>query len=125
MKRREFVERILSSVTLLPVGAALLTGCGDDDGGTTPPDPPTCELPDGGVCSTFDAGGSSNTHGHLLTVTAAQIAACATVSIPSTGGDHPHTVTLTDEDLDELATGCTVTVTSNDSHAHTWVISFI
>lgn len=43
----------------------------------------------------------------------------------SMGGTHDHSVDVTAAELSELAGNGTVTVTSQDTHAHTWVITCV
>lgn len=38
------------------------------------------------------------------------------------GGAHSHQVTLTDDDIDDVLNGVTVTVQTSGGHAHTWVL---
>ena len=61
-------------------------------------------------------------HGHTAIITAAQLAATNAVSLDISGSaNHPHTVSLTDVEVGQIAGGTRVTKTSsnNDAHAHT------
>jgi hypothetical protein len=41
----------------------------------------------------------------------------------STGGTHPHSVVISAGEMATLRDSCTVTVASDDTHAHTWVLT--
>ncbi|TNE86492.1 MAG: hypothetical protein EP330_22400 [Deltaproteobacteria bacterium] len=77
-------------------------------------------------CNTANsASGDSDTHGHTLTVPAADLASGLGGTYTSTGGDHDHEVTLSGDDMDFLLDNCSVQVTSDSGgHSHTWEISF-
>ena len=76
----------------------------------------------GGGCA-GDGSGPSDTHGHSIVIPEADWLAGNPGNYNSTGGDHNHVVPMSAQDMADLAAGCTVTVQSNDSHAHTWIIS--
>lgn len=123
MKRREFIEGVALSVALVPAGASLLAGCGDDGGAS---DPDAGPVIDGGGCGDGNATGMSDFHSHTVTLTPAQIDAGAMIVVPAVGGGHPHDVPFTPSDLAALESGCTVTVTSTDSdHDHDWIVNVV
>ena len=106
----------------LALGAiAVLDGCGDSgnggDGGSS-----------GASCTDGANGPSDLQLGHSHTIAILQ----ADIDDPqdrtytsSTGGTHNHSVAVTAAELAELAANGTVTVMSNDMHAHTWVITCV
>ncbi|MFW2388677.1 MAG: hypothetical protein ACN4G0_10095 [Polyangiales bacterium] len=67
--------------------------------------------------------GPSDTHGHEIEIPQADIDDPQDREYSSTGGTHPHTVAVTAAQYAELAANGSVTVTSNDTHAHTWVLT--
>lgn len=78
-----------------------------------------------GACDTAAAAsGPSDSHGHVVDIPAADLAAGAGGTYACTGGGHPHDVTLTSDDMATLLDTCTVTVSSDSGgHPHTWVIT--
>jgi hypothetical protein len=106
LSRKEFLK-----LTVILGAGGLVMACGED----------TAE---GGNCTQngAQAGTISSNHGHTATVPAADINANApkTYSIQGTS-NHNHTISLTAEQLAQLAQGQSVTVTSTTdaSHAHT------
>jgi hypothetical protein len=86
------------------VGAAALSGCDPGAGATS------------GACTTAWATAISENHGHDVQVSADDLAAAAdkTYEIQGTA-DHTHEVTLTAAELDLIARGNGVTVTSTEA----------
>jgi hypothetical protein len=122
MKRRAFLEMSLATLTL-PI---TLVACGDP---ATTDDEPTdsgdnTDSGTGDACDTgADGAGTADSHGHTITVAAADLAAGTGGTYTSTG-DHTHDVTLTAQDMTDLLADCTVTVSSTaGGHDHTWVIT--
>jgi hypothetical protein len=104
---REFVLAMLAGVTIT------ISACSDNDSSS-----PTGPSSSGGSVS----GTVSANHGHVATVTAANITAAAAVSLDITGSaTHPHTVTLTAAQVQQIGNRQQVVVTSttNDAHQHT------
>jgi hypothetical protein len=131
MKAADFLKA--SVVLLLAVG-----GCSDDeskvdaspriDGAARPdadPNRPDARRPDAqpGACVIAAASGTSDIHGHSLAIPVEPINNPVTSVFNSTGGDHSHAVLVSSAKLTELGQNCAVTVTSNDTHAHTWTIT--
>lgn len=80
----------------------------------------------GAVAACVDgAGGPSNTHGHMVSIPQTHIDDPQDRMYGSTGGTHDHTVSVTSAQLTELAANGTVTVSSNDTHLHTWIITCV
>lgn len=119
MKRRTLLKLGLATVSMPMV----LVAC--DDGGAELIDSGTADTGEGETCDTASsAQGDSNSHGHTLVVTAAEIASGLGGTYTSTGGDHDHEVTLTGDDMTDLLDNCTIEVTSDSGgHSHTWSIS--
>ncbi|MCO4745856.1 MAG: hypothetical protein KC912_13765 [Proteobacteria bacterium] len=126
MNRRHFLEMSMATL-VLPM---TLVACGEpdaDDDNTGDSGDNTdsgTDTNDGGSCNTAgDGTGDSNSHGHVITVSAADLATGTGGTYTSTG-DHTHDVTLTAQDMTDLLANCTVTVSSTaGGHEHTWVIT--
>lgn len=107
----ELSRRELLKLTGVLGAGGLVMACGEDP-------------PGGGRCTPNGARAEaiSSNHGHTATVPAADINANApkTYSIQGTS-NHDHTLSLTAEQLTQLAQGQSVTVTSTTdaSHSHT------
>jgi len=71
---------------------------------------------------TAGAGGFANSHGHMIEIPQAHIDDPQDRTYSATGGDHSHSVDVTAAQLTELATNGVAEVSSNDTHAHTWMI---
>jgi hypothetical protein len=78
-----------------------------------------------GALCTAGANGPSNTHGHSISIPQAHIDDPQDRTYRSSGGDHNHNVTVTAADFAALAANGVVTVTSDDTHLHTWVITCV
>lgn len=151
LERREFIQ-MAGAGLLATVGGGMWVACTgedapsngsgvdatDDRGATGGDAPDTSNMSDGAVdetaadqtdemvtCVIDEASGESNTHGHLLSIPKTDIDNPQDRLYQSTGGGHDHTVALTASELEELGGNCTVTVSSNDTHAHTWVITIV
>lgn len=105
--RREFT---LESALAMLAGVTITISCGDDT--TTP------TSPDGSVSGTVSAN-----HGHVATITNAQITAAGALSLDIRGtADHTHTVTLSADEVRQIGSRQRVTktsTTSTDGHSHT------
>ena len=121
MKRREFLKHTAATAALMSTGA--LSACGDSKGDTADSGTTTGTTTGTTVCTIADANGPSDTHNHSLLIPAADLTNPVDGNYMSTGGTHDHLVTLTAADLTTLATNCPVTVNSNDSHFHEWIIT--
>lgn len=118
--RREFTA---ASVMALLAGVTVtLSGCG---GGSNPgsPDPNPSPTPTPAPPASGDkVGAISANHGHMATVTGAQITLAGAVSLDIHGtADHTHTVELTATEIQQIGAGTRVakTTTTNSSHDHT------
>ncbi len=144
MKRRDFLTGIFGAAALAPIA---LAGCGkaDDDtsstgttdtsdtsdtgGGTTDTGGGTTDTDTDTDTDTTDTGcegeaaGPADSHGHKLTIPAADVAAGSAKSYATTGGGHDHTVEVSSSDMAKLANCETVVITSSDGHSHSWTVS--
>ncbi len=114
MTRKQFLRTIVGA-GIGVAGVATLAACGGDDGG--PADAP------GGSCTTPTATIAGN-HGHIITVTKAEVTAATAKSYDIMGtATHTHTVMVTAGNFATLAGGGTVTITSSASgHTHDVVV---
>jgi ABC-type Zn uptake system ZnuABC Zn-binding protein ZnuA len=115
ISRREFTRE---SVLAMLAGVVItITGCSDS------PSAPSQGGSGGGGSTTGDVSGVvSANHGHIAMVTAAQITAAGAVSLDIMGqATHPHTVSLTASQVQQIGSRQQVVVTSttNESHLHT------
>lgn len=107
LSRREFTVESLMALFAGVTITVSATACGG--GGNSGP-----SAPDGSRSGTISAN-----HGHVATVTSAQITAGNSVSLNIRGSsDHPHTVDLTAAEVVQIGNGQSVTKTStNDGSA--------
>jgi hypothetical protein len=118
LTRREFtVESILA---LLAGVTITVSGCGSGySSSPTAPTPTTTTPP---ATTTQDVNGAINAnHGHVATVTSAQITAANAVSLNIQGAaTHNHVVSLTADQIRMIAARTQVAVesTNNDGHQH-------
>jgi hypothetical protein len=118
LDRREFtlqlVLAVLSGATITVVSA-----CG---GGGNPPSPSPSPNPGGtnGITGTV-----TGNHGHTATITNAQLTAANAVSLDIRGGaDHPHTISLSANQVMQVAARQRVSVESTNEVAHTHTVIF-
>ena len=113
ISRREFT---VESVLALLAGVTItVSGCGDDD-------PPTSPSPG---ASTDVTGTISANHGHVATVTSAQITAGGAIVLPIQGqATHPHTVSLTADEVRTIGARTRVEKTSTSDNGHTHTVTF-
>ncbi len=120
--RREVT--VQSALAMLSGVAITLSSCGDSNSPTTPstpsPPPPPAAPPAGDNVGVVGAN-----HGHTAVITAAQLAAANAVSLDISGSaNHPHTVTLTDTEVGQIAGGTRVQKASSNNQAHTHTVTF-
>jgi hypothetical protein len=117
LSRREFTRE--SVLALLSGVVITITGCGSDSSSVTGPS-------SGGGGGGGGAAGGVNgvvsaNHGHIATVSDAEINAANDVSLDIRGNaDHTHSVNLTGAQLTQIGNGQQVATTStnNDGHNH-------
>lgn len=121
LDRREFTLKfalaILSGVTIT------IIGCGDDSSpmSSTPTPTPTPDQPTSGEVM----GSISANHGHEAVITGAQLMEGNALQLDITGNaDHPHTVELSADELDQIGNGQTVSKTSTTELAHNHIVAF-
>jgi hypothetical protein len=118
ISRREFT--VEWALAMLAGVAITISGCGSDSPSSPTPSPGGGG--GGGTASGDVSGAISANHGHIATVTAARINAAAGFDLDIMGNaTHPHTVTLSASQVQQIGTRQTVAVTSttNESHNHT------
>ncbi len=129
MRRRDFVKRLSAGLALGPL-VLKLQAC--TVGGDTPP--PGSGGGGGGTGSgggSVDAGSDllqfqvtnmdSSGHSHWFFIECSQVEAGADTSYTAEGS-HTHVVNVTGADLDRILAGDSITINTNDTHAHTWII---
>ncbi len=117
LSRRQFTRE--SVLALLSGVVITVTGCGSDSGSPTTPSTGG-DGGNGGVDGTVSAN-----HGHIATVTDAQVDAGNDVSLDIRGNaDHTHTVNLTGAELTQIDNGEQVAVTTTNTQAHTHRVTF-
>jgi len=122
MDRRQFTS--LAAALAALSGVAITIGCGSDSSPTSGNG--------GGSGGTGGTGGSvdkmgtiSNNHGHVATITAAQLSAGGGVRLDITGSsDHPHTVELSAGEISSVAAGQRVSKESSSEAAHNHTVTF-
>jgi hypothetical protein len=125
LDRREFT--VASALALLSGVTITITACGGSGGDPGYAAPPTS--PTGGADANGNVTGAISTnHGHVATVTSAQLAAGSGFVLNIQGqADHAQSVELSATDLGQIASGVLVTKTSStastDGHRHTVLFS--
>jgi hypothetical protein len=117
LTRREFT--VETALAMLAGVTITISGCGDDDDDN--PTNPTNTTP-----PAADRTGTVGTnHGHVATITAAQLTAgmALTLNIQGTA-PHPHTVSLTQTDVTEISGGRRVDKVSSTDQAHSHTVTF-
>jgi hypothetical protein len=112
LSRRQFT--IASALAALS-GAVITIGCGSDSSpmGNTPP--PSADA----------TGAISGNHGHVATITAAQLGAGNTLVLNIQGAaTHDHTVQLTAAEIGQVRDRRQVVKTSSDTASHTHTVTF-
>ena len=115
LDRREFtVGAMLAGVSIT------ISGCGGGGGGTGGGSP-TQPTPTNGD----RLGNVSANHGHEARITAAELTAGNAVTLQIRGSsDHPHTVTLSAEDVVSIRSGQRVGRASSEDDFHTHTVTF-
>ena len=117
LSRRQFTRK--SVMALLSGVVITVTGCGSDSSSPTAP-----STGGGGDTGGVDGAVSAN-HGHIATVTDAQIGAGNDVSLDIMGNaDHTHAVNLTGAEFTQIGNGEQVVVTTTTTQAHTHRVTF-
>lgn len=117
--RREFT--LAAALAALSGVTITISACGGGGGGS--PSAPSSPTP---TPAAGDKAGSIGTnHGHTATITAAQLAAGAAITVQLTVGDgHLHSVTLTAAEVTQIAANTRVSKESSNDAAHTHTVTF-
>ena len=121
ISRREFTREWV--LAMLAGAAITMTGCGGDDSPTAP----SQGGGGGGGSTTQDVSGTvSANHGHIATVTAVQITAGAAIASIDIMGQatHPHTISLTASQVQQIGSRQQVIVTSTTDAGHQHTVTF-
>jgi hypothetical protein len=111
--RKQFLQAGAATLVVTSLGA-----CASDDGDSE--DGADSGDDGGGDCSGGATANIATNHGHDMAVAAGDITAAAAMDYDITGtADHSHTVSLTAADMDTLAAGESVSVTSSSDAGHT------
>ena len=118
LDRREFtLEAALAALAGVTI---TVSGCG---GGGSSPTAPSNPIPPTNPGD--EVGTVSINHGHTAVITAAQLQAGDAVTLDIRGqSDHPHTVSLTTDQVMQIAGGARVSATSSNEQAHDHVVTF-
>ena len=121
LDRREFT--LASAMAALSgVVITISSACGGGSSSPTSPSTPPPTGGGGGGGSADKTGVVSANHGHVATITAAQLTAAGALELDIQGSaDHPHSVSLSAGEITSIAGGQRVSKTSstNSSHDHT------
>jgi hypothetical protein len=120
LDRREFT--LAAAMAALSGVAITISACGGGSSSPTSPSTPPPTGGGGGSASGDKTGVVSANHGHVATITAAQLTAAGAVSLDIRGSaDHPHTVSLSATEITSISGGQRVSKlsTTDSSHDHT------
>jgi hypothetical protein len=126
MSNREFSRREFTAASVMALLAGVtvtISGCG---GGYSSPSGPTPNPTPTPSPSTGDKSGViSDNHGHVATITAAQITAAGAVSLDIHGtADHTHTVVLSATEVEQIGAGAKVAKSSSNTLSHDHTVTF-
>lgn len=117
ISRREFT--LEWAMAMLAGVAITISGCGSDS-----PSSPTPSTGGGGTTGDVTGVVSAN-HGHIATITSAQLAAGGTLNLNIMGNaTHAHTVTLTGTQLQQIGAKAQVAVLSTTDAGHDHTVTF-
>jgi hypothetical protein len=121
--RREFT--VASAMAVLSGVAITVTGCGGGSGSggsPTAPSAPAAPAPGAGADK---VGTVSSNHGHSAVITGAALTAAGALSLDITGtADHPHTVTLSADEVQQIAAAARVSKDSSTDASHSHTVTF-
>jgi len=118
LSRREFT--LESALAMLAGVVITVSGCDSDR-----PSSPTPSGGGGGGTSTGVNGDVSANHGHVATITGAQITAAGALSLNIMGNaTHPHTVSLSASQVQQIGARQRVMVTSTIDGGHDHTVTF-
>ena len=115
LDRREFT--LQSALAILGAATITISGC---DGGGDSPGPGPSPSPGNDI-----TGAVSANHGHTAVVTAAQLMAGNAIQLSITGqATHPHTVSLSAAEVQQIAARMAVSKNSSTEDGHMHVVTF-
>ena len=113
--RREFT--LESALAMLAGVTITVSGCGSDEPRTPTPTSPTAAADVNGTVSA--------NHGHVATVTGAQITGAGALNLNIQGSaTHPHTVTLSADEIRQIGARQQVTKASSTDNNHSHNVTF-
>ena len=119
--RREFT--VASALAMLAGVAITMSGCSSSS--TTGPSGTPTPTPTPGTTPTDVMGAISANHGHAASVTGAQLTAGNALVLDIRGtATHPHTVTLSQAELGQIAAGTRVSKESTSDNGHSHSVTF-
>ena len=117
LSRREFT---LESALAILSAATITISCGKDNKSPTNPTPTPTPTP-----PADKQGAISANHGHIATITGAQLSSPTSITLHIMGGaTHDHTVDLTAAEVTSIGTNATVSKTSTTDNAHSHTVTF-
>jgi|SRR5688572_20880459 hypothetical protein len=108
MNRRRFTAEMAAA---LLGGAAITIGCGGGGSPNSPVPLPT-QAPPGPAPN---VGVIAENHGHVAIITGAQLLAGGALTLDIQGSAHPHTLTLSSDDVTRIRGGERITKTSSNN----------
>jgi hypothetical protein len=122
ISRREFT--VASALAMLAGVVITVSGCSSSSMPTSPSGTPT-PTPTPGGSSNDVTGAISANHGHAATITRAQLTAANALELDIQGtATHPHTVSLSQGELGQIAVGTKVTKESTNNNGHSHSVTF-
>jgi hypothetical protein len=112
--RREFTWSLMAAFSGVAVTISACGGGGGAGGGGGTSPTGGSPMPGDGA-----SGRISNNHGHSATITSAELADGGAVTLSIQGsGDHDHTVSLSSDEVGQVASGQRVSVRSSNDDGH-------
>jgi len=115
MNRRQF----LLSAAGFAFTAKVVGACSDDSGGGNGNGGPRADANNFRGFRAYNMDATPDEHSFVIDCADE---GKAQITYTATGSGHTHLITLDQDQLEMIFAGQEVTVTTNDSHAHTWVI---
>jgi len=115
MDRRSFLLRVGGAVIAIPAILHATACSGDDEPGGA--------SPDSAPATSFTAMGTLSGHTHEIEIQCADLSSGGVTYTSTSTNGHTHDVTLSADQLADIAAGVTVTVNTTDLHPHEWIIS--
>lgn len=123
LDRREFT--VASVLAALSGVAITVSGCGGGSSSGASPTTPSTPSPTPGPGGGDVMGRISANHGHVAVISAARLADPQMVELDITGSaNHPHTVELTADEVQQISDGQTVSKTSSVDQGHSHTVTF-